>query len=201
MSASGQKQTNKSILNTEYGGMNDCLYELYYYTRNEEHKLAAEKFDDPDLYEIITSGNKNTLAKRHANATIPKFVGAIKRYEVLSETGQATEEDEAYFEYAKKFLELVAADHSYITGGVSDMEHFRDDNAQDSTRTQCNNESCCAYNLLKLARELFKITGERKYADYYETTLRNAIMGAINTENGATSYFSPMATGYLRDIW
>lgn len=78
------------------------------------------------------------------------------------------------------------------------MEHFRDDNAQDSTRTQCNNESCCAYNLLKLARELFKITGERKYADYYETTLRNAIMGAINTENGATSYFSPMATGYFK---
>lgn len=192
------KQTNKSILYTEYGGMNDCLYELYYYTRNEEHKLAAEKFDDPDLYEVITSGNKNTLAKRHANATIPKFVGAIKRYEVLSETGEATEEDKAYFEYAKKFFELVVADHSYITGGVSDMEHFRDDNAQDSTRTQCNNESCCAYNLLKLARELFKITGERKYADYYDTTLRNAIMGAINTENGATSYFSPMATGYFK---
>ena len=42
------------------------------------------------------------------------------------------------------------------------------------------------------------ITGNVKYADYYETTLRNAIMGAINTENGTTSYFTPMATGYFK---
>mgnify|MGYP002509058415 CR=1 FL=1 len=106
----------------------------------------------------------------------------IKRFEVLSEMGEATDEDYAYFEYAKEFFDIVVNEHAYITGGVSDMEHFRDGCKQDDTRTQCNNESCCAYNLLKLSRELYKITGERKYADYYENTLRNAIMGAVNPD-------------------
>lgn len=192
------QSVNNRILGTEYGGMNDCMYELYSYTKNEHHKLAAEKFDDPALYKTITSGKKNTLSRRHANTTIPKFVGAIKRYEVLTELGQASAEDAEYFEYAKKFFDLVVSEHSYITGGVSDMEHFRDDGAKDDTRTQCNNESCCAYNLLKLARELYKVTGERKYADYYENTLRNAIMGAIDVSNGSTTYFTPMATGYFK---
>ena len=85
--------TTNRILGTEYGGMNDCLYELYYYTRNTHHRDAAHKFDDPNLYRTITSGNKNTLSGRHANATIPKFVGAIKRYEVLTALGEATAED------------------------------------------------------------------------------------------------------------
>lgn len=190
------KQVNSRILGTEYGGMNDCLYELYSYTKNEHHKLAAEKFDDPDLYKTICSTTK--LSPRHANTTIPKFVGSIKRFEVLSEMGEATDEDYDYFEYAKQFFDIVVNEHAYITGGVSDMEHFRDACKQDDTRTQCNNESCCAYNLLKLSRELYKITGERKYADYYENTLRNAIMGAINPEDGSTTYFTPMATGYFK---
>ncbi len=190
------KQVRSRIMGMEYGGMNDCMYELYSYTKNEHHRLAAEKFDDPDLYKTICSTTK--LSPRHANTTIPKFVGSIKRFEVLSEMGEATDEDYAYFEYAKEFFDIVVNEHAYITGGVSDMEHFRDGCKQDDTRTQCNNESCCAYNLLKLSRELYKITGERKYADYYENTLRNAIMGAVNPEDGSTTYFTPMATGYFK---
>ena len=52
--------------------------------------------------------------------------------------------------------------------------------------------------MLKLAKELFKATRKKEYADYYETTLRNAIMGAVKTESGAASYFTPMATGYYK---
>ena len=51
---------------------------------------------------------------------------------------------------------------------------------------------------IKLAKELFKATRKKEYADYYETTLRNAIMGAVKTESGAASYFTPMATGYYK---
>ncbi len=186
------------ILGTEYGGMNDCLYDLYSYTGNPNHLEAAHMFDDPKLYANITSGKKDTLKGKHANATIPKFMGAVKRYEVLTKRGEATEEDKDYLDYAEKFWNLVVDKHAFITGGVSDMEHFRGDNMLDVTRTQCNCESCCAFNLLKIARELYKITGGKKYADYYENTLRNAIMGAIETGNGSTTYFTPMATGYFK---
>lgn len=148
--------TQARISYTEYGGMNDCMYELYKITGNTHFRDAAHKFDDPGLYKTILSGNSNTLNKRHANTTIPKFVGALNRYVALTERGETlTEDDKAYLGYAEDFWKLVVEKHAFITGSVSDMEHFKEDHAQDSIRTQCNCESCCVHNMLKLSKELF----------------------------------------------
>ncbi len=190
--------TQNRILSTEYGGMNDCLYELYALTGNTDYRDAAHMFDDPALYKKITGESEDTLAGRHANATIPKFLGALNRYKTLKATNELTVEDEEYLTYVEDFWNLVITEHSYATGGTSEMEHFRKDEVQDSVRSATNCESCCAHNLLRMSRELFMITGDVKYADYYETTLRNAIMGAIDANTGAFSYFTPMATGYFK---
>lgn len=191
-------KTNQKVLETEYGGMNDCLYELYSYSHNKHHLEAAQKFDEKTLFLMAAKGEKNCLDGRHANTQIPKFIGAIKRYNVLKQLGEAKQEDEAYLVDAEKFFEMVVKRHSFVTGGISVMEHFRKDYHLDEIRTQTNCESCCAHNMLKLAKELFKATRKKEYADYYETTLRNAIMGAVKTESGAASYFTPMATGYYK---
>jgi len=191
-------KTNQKVLETEYGGMNDCLYELYSYSRNKHHLEAAQKFDEKALFLMAAKGEKNCLDGKHANTQIPKFIGAIKRYNVLKQLGEAKQEDEAYLVDAEKFFEMVVKRHSFVTGGISVMEHFRKDYHLDEIRTQTNCESCCAHNMLKLAKELFKATRKKEYADYYETTLRNAIMGAVKTESGAASYFTPMATGYYK---
>ena len=189
-------KTNQKVLETEYGGMNDCLYELYSYSHNKHHLEAAQKFDEKALFLMAAKGEKNCLDGKHANTQIPKFIGAIKRYNVLKQLGEAKQEDEAYLVDAEKFFEMVVKRHSFVTGGISVMEHFRKDYHLDRTQTNC--ESCCAHNMLKLAKELFKATRKKEYADYYETTLRNAIMGAVKTESGAASYFTPMATGYYK---
>ena len=182
-------KTNQKVLETEYGGMNDCLYELYSYSHNKHHLEAAQKFDEKALFLMAAKGEKNCLDGKHANTQIPKFIGAIKRYNVLKQLGEAKQEDEAYLADAEKFFEMVVKRHSFITGGISVMEHFRKDYHLDEIRTQTNCESCCAHNMLKLAKELFKATRKKEYADYYETTLRNAIMGAVKTESGATGYY------------
>lgn len=191
-------KTNQKVLETEYGGMNDCLYELYSYSHNKHHLEAAQKFDEKALFLMAAKSEKNCLDGKHANTQIPKFIGAIKRYNVLKQLGEAKQEDEAYLADAEKFFGMVVKRHSFITGGISVMEHFRKDYHLDEIRTQTNCESCCAHNMLKLAKELFKATRKKEYADYYETTLRNAIMGAVKTESGAASYFTPMATGYYK---
>ena len=191
-------KTNQKVLETEYGGMNDCLYELYSYSHNKHHLEAAQKFDEKALFLMAAKGEKNCLDGKHANTQIPKFIGAIKRYNVLKQLGEAKQEEEAYLVDAEKFFEMVVKRHSFVTGGISGMAHFRKDYHLDEIRTQTNCESCCAHNMLKLAKELFKATRKKEYADYYETTLRNAIMGAVKTESGAASYFTPMATGYYK---
>ena len=191
--------TQSRVLGIEYGGMNDCLYELYKYTGKEEHIEAAHMFDETALFEKVLKGGSNVLSGKHANTTIPKFLGALNRYSALKAQGDTlTAEDEKYLSYAEAFWTMVVEKHAFITGGVSDMEHFRTDNSLDASRTQCNCESCCAYNMLKISRALYQITGDKKYMDYYEQTLRNAIMGAIDTDNGTTTYFTPMATGYYK---
>ena len=190
----------RRVLGIEYGGMNDCLYELYKYSGNLNHAEAAEKFDETWLFDAVLEGKENVLNGRHANTQIPKFVGALNRYRALNGVvidGKAVDAS-LYLEYVEAFWDTVVNKHTYITGGNSEWEHFGMDNILDAERTQCNCETCNTYNMLKMTRELYKITGKRKYADYYETTFLNAIISSINPETGMTTYFQPMATGYFK---
>ncbi len=188
------------VLGVEYGGMNDCLYELYKcakadgYANADHFTIAAHCFDEDDLFEKVLAGEKNVLNGRHANCTIPKFIGALNRYRALCD-----EEDvDKYLQYAESFWTLVVDKHTYITGGNSECEFFGADNILDAERSHCNCETCNTHNMLKLTRELYRITGDKKYADYYETTFINAIMASVNEDTGMTTYFQPMATGFFK---
>jgi len=186
-------ETQATVLAVEYGGMNEAMYDLYKYTKDESHAEAAHAFDEMALFEAVHGGN-DILNGKHANTTIPKFLGALYRY--ISRGHK--EEDRFYLEAAERFFDMVLAGHSYVTGGNSEWEHFGEPKVLDAERTNCNCETCNTYNMLKLARELFKITKDKKYADFYENTFVNAIMSSQNPETGMTMYFQPMATGYFK---
>ncbi len=179
------------VLAIEYGGMNDCLYELYIETGRAEFAEAAARFDEEDLFHRIADG-KDILAGKHANTTIPKFLGALNRYIALGES------ESFYFIAAKSFFDIVTQNHTYVTGGNSEWEHFRTPGTLGKERTQCNCESCNTHNMLKLAERLFMVTGDKRYMDYYERTLLNAVLGSQNPETGMTMYFQPMAAGYFK---
>lgn len=178
-----------TVLNVEYGGMNDALYELYKFTNNDNHLSAAHSFDEMTLFEPLYKG-EDVLNGKHANTTIPKIIGALNRYRVTGE--------EYYLQVAANFWEIVIENHTYITGGNSEWEHFGESKILDAERTNCNCETCNTYNMLKLSRELFKATGDTKYVDYYENAFINAILSSQNPETGMTTYFQPMATGYFK---
>ena len=52
--------------------------------------------------------------------------------------------------------------------------------------------------MTKLTRDLFKVTGDVKYADFYERIHINEILASMNPETGMTTYFKPMGTGYFK---
>lgn len=196
-------EEKERVLRIEYGGMNDCLYELYMICKEEglsnaEHiKIAAQAFDEVSLFEkIIKYNNKepgfeDVLNNHHANCTIPKFVGALNGYKATGDT--------TLLQAAQAFWELVVNHHTYITGGNSECEHFGKDDILDLERSNCNCETCNTHNMLKFTKELFMLTGEIKYADFYERTYLNAIMASVNAETGMTAYFQPMATGCFKN--
>lgn len=185
------QETKNIVLSVEYGGMNDCLYELYEITGDNRFLQAGHQFDENSLFEPIHQG-KDILNGRHANTTIPKILGALKRYTV---SGKA---EIFYLEMAQSFWDMVVEHHTYVTGGNSEWEHFGRPDILDGERTACNCETCNTYNMLKLSKLLYEITGEHKYADYYANTSLNAILSSQNPETGMTMYFQPMATGYFK---
>ena len=194
------RETRKTVLSVEFGGMNDVMYELYDITHNDKYAIAAHFFDAKDLYELVLSGASNALNDKHANTTIPKFIGALNRYLTCNGkiiNGEIVDASK-YLEYAKAFWDMVVERHSYITGANSEWEHFGLDYVLDSERTNANNETCNVYNMLKLSRTLFEITGDVKYADYYENAYINSILSSQNPETGMTTYFQPMANGYFK---
>lgn len=187
-----------TVLNIEYGGMNDCLYDLYKLTGKKEHAIAAHLFDEETLFEKVlhAKAGEHALNNLHANTTIPKFLGALNRYIALR--NDSSVDVDIYLGYAKAFWSLVINDHTYITGDNSEWEHFGQDGVLDSERTVANCETCNAYNMLKLTKRLYMVTGDVKYADYYENTFLNTILSSQNPETGMTTYFQPMATGYFK---
>ncbi len=196
---SGQK--NK-MLKVEYGGMAEALYELYDITGKPEYRICADGFIENDLFSELANGN-DVLAGRHANTTIPKVIGALKKYTVLNESTKLSDNEkkelEMYYRAAVNFFDMVTEGHSYVTGGNSVNEHFKKPNTvseyyQDS-ETQ---ETCNEYNMLKLAKELFLLTKDKKYADYYEKAYINVILAAQNPKTGEMTYFQPMGTGYSK---
>jgi MYXO-CTERM domain-containing protein len=190
--ATGWSASAKStVLGQEYGGLNDALYELYKYTNSANHLTVAHIFDDTGLFTTLAAGTDN-LSGRHANMTIPKFVGALNRYRTVGAS------ESAYLNAASGFFGVVLKDHTYVTGGNSEDEHFHAPNMLDQYRDNVNNETCNAYNMSKLTHDLFKTTGDVKYANFYEKIHINEILSSMNPDTGMTTYFKPMGTGYFK---
>ena len=197
---SWDEKAHACILGNEYGGMNDIMYELYLATGDERYAVAAHAFDEENLFDDILTDRHNVLTGRHANTTIPKIIGALRRYQVCDGKVIGGEKVDAarYLEVAKVFWNNVMEHHTYHTGGNSEWEHFREDDSLDQKRTNANCETCNVYNMLKMTKVLFKVTGERKYADYLENAFLNHILASQNPETGMTTYFQSMATGYFK---
>lgn len=210
-----------NMLSTEYGGMNDALYqvaEIAGTTSDKKKALeAAHLFDETSLFQSLADG-KDVLNGKHANTTIPKLTGAMQRYVAYTsdqELYDSLSSDEQgkltslYLKAARNFWDIVVNHHTYVNGGNSQSEHFHvsDQTWKDATANgdpangggyQNNStvETCNEHNMLRLTRLLFQVTKQAKYSEYYEHTFINSIVASQNPETGMTEYFQPMKAGY-----
>lgn len=201
------------LLTIEYGGMNDALYQLFEITGDPRHARAAHLFDEVPLFRSIARG-KDVLPGLHANATIPKFIGALQRVVAYATHPAAlaalSEADRAdltavYLRAAVRFWEIVSVHHTYANGDNSGCEHFHDPDhlftdaaGGDEMPNACSSETCNAYNMLKLTRMLLGITASPRLADWYGTTFRSAILPSQNPVTGMSTYYQAMKAGYSK---
>jgi uncharacterized protein len=178
------------ILDREFGGMNEVLYNLYDVTRNEAYATLAHRFDHPRIFDPLAQG-RDELKGLHSNTQIPKIIGAARRYEITGER--------RYREIAEFFWGQVTGHRAYCTGGTSNLERWNmEPDRLASELSSMTQECCCTYNLLKLTRHLYTWNAEARYADYYERAFFNGVLGTMNPEDGMTVYYVPLAPGYWK---
>ena len=182
----------QAVLTTEYGGMNDILYKLAAVTGEDRWAAAGDRFTKKAFFNPLGL-RRDELRGLHVNTHIPQVLGAAVRYELSS--------DSRFRDVAEYFYQIVTGGHAYVTGGSSNGEGWLTGYgrlAEELKRSTDTAECCCAYNMLKLARQLYGWTGDARYFDYYERTLLNHRLGTIYPESGATMYYLSHTPGAFK---
>ncbi|HEX3718925.1 MAG TPA: beta-L-arabinofuranosidase domain-containing protein [Verrucomicrobiae bacterium] len=175
----------QAMLQTEQGGMNEALANLYGLTGEKKYLEMSLRFNHHRVIDPLEAG-QDKLTGLHANTQIPKFIGLARQYEL---TG-----DEKLAAGASNFWETVVRHRSYVIGGDSDGEMFTPTNSLSHMGSNTT-ETCNSYNMLKLTRHLFCWDPRPEYADYYERALCNHILASQNPETGMMCYYVPLRAG------
>lgn len=174
------------MLGCEYGGINESLAELSTVTGQAKYLDLAKKFFDHRNLDPIVAG-QDKLAGTHSNTQVPKILGLAR----MSDTKDGGD----YRKAVKFFFDTVVENHTYVIGGNSDHEYFTTPRKLNEELTTNTAETCCTYNMMKLARQLFEWEPDIKYLDYYERAHLNQILASQNPKTGGVTYFFPLVTG------
>lgn len=178
------------VLEADYGGMSEALYDLYAATGREVYADAAHRFDDARFLDPLIEG-RDELQGLRVSAQISRILGALRRFEL---TG-----DRRYWRAAFIFWRQVTEQRAYSTGGVGNFGRWRTEPGRFATELSAETqECCCTYDMLRLTRRLFALHPVGSYPDYHERALFNAVLGAINPQDGMTMYYAPLASGYWK---
>ena len=186
------------MLNTEFGGMNEVMLDLYADAGDERWLKASRYFFHRDFVEPLAE-KQNILPGKHGNTQVPKMLGELMRYVY---TGDKASGDAARF-----FFDTVVADHSFATGGHGYDEYFGppdklsdqiDGNKQRSGSLRTA-ETCNIYNMLKMTRDPVRAGTGQRYADFHERALFNHILASIDPQDGRVCYMVPVGPGVTHE--
>src|ERR1035437_5414172 len=180
----------QSILNVEYGGMDEIYADAYQMTGDQKYMTAAKRYSHRQILDPLSQGIDN-LDNKHANTQIPKIVG----FERIAELSH----DPKYGKAGSFFWETVTTNRSLAFGGNSRREHFPNpESCTDFVNDVDGPETCNSNNMLKLTEDLFRVHADAKYADYYERTIYNHILSSQHPEHGGYVYFTSARPRHYR---
>ena len=178
-------QTQK-MLNTEFGGMNEVLADLYADTGDARWLKLSYRFEHRAVLQPLKR-HQDPLAGIHGNTQVPKVMGNLARY---AYTG-----DPADGYAASYFWDQIVEHHSFATGGHGKDEYFGPADKLSDQVDGRTAETCNVYNLIKMERALFALWPDDHYVEFQERALFNHILGSMDPEDGRTCYMVPVGRG------
>jgi len=176
----------QQMLNTEFGGMNEVLVDLYADTGDDRWLDLSHKFEHIAFIQPLQRHQDN-LAGKHGNTQVPKLIGSADRFAYAG--------NPADLMAASFFWDRVVQHHSFATGGHGKDEYFGPPDRLSDRIDGRTAETCNIYNMLKLTRRMFSLMPDAHYADFHERALFNHIMASIDPEDGRTCYMVPVGRG------
>jgi DUF1680 family protein len=179
----------QQILMIEFGGIAETLYHLAAETRDPRWGRVGDRFQKRSFINPLAL-RRDELRGLHVNTHIPQAIAAARRYEISG--------DMRFHDVADYFFDEVVGARAYVTGGTSNAEAWLAQprrlaaELRQSTNTA---ECCCAYNMLRLARQLYTWKPSPSYFDYYERVLLNHRIGTIRPNVGTTQYYLSLTSG------
>ncbi len=180
----------QKMLNTEFGGMNEVLADLYADTGNERWLGLSRKFEHRAIVEPLKR-HIDILPGKHGNTQVPKLIGSADRFAYAGDAGDIIA--------ASFFWDRVVHHHSFATGGHGKDEYFGKPDMLSDRIDGRTAETCNVYNMLKLTRRLFSLRPDAHYAEFHERALFNHILASIDPEDGRTCYMVPVGQGVRRE--
>jgi len=190
--ASKSEEHMQDILNTEFGGMAEVLYNLSAATNNDRWAKAGDRFTKKVFLNPLAM-HRDELRGLHTNTHIPQVIAAARRYEISGDT--------RFRDAADFFFYTVSTGRTYVTGGTSNGEGWLTQPgylAHELKLSPATAECCCSYNMLKLARRLYSWDPDPRYFDYCERTLLNHRIGTVQPKTGHTQYYLSLTPGAWR---
>lgn len=178
------------MLNTEHGGMNEVLADLYADTRDARWLALSRRFEHRAFTDALKRHQDN-LAGKHGNCQIPKLIGSAVRYRHAG--------DPADLLAAAFFWDRVTQHHTYATGGNGQSEYFGPPDQLGARVDGRTCESCNDYNMLKLTRQLFAIRPDAFIADFHERALFNHVLASFDPDGVRMSYMVPVGRGVQQE--
>jgi uncharacterized protein len=179
----------QAILNIEFGGIAESFYHLAAATKEPRWGKVADKFQKRSFLNPLAL-RRDELRGLHVNTHIPQVIAAARRYEV---TG-----DLRFHDVADYFFETVSQGRTYVTGGTSNAEAWLATPrrlAAELNQSVNTQECCCAYNMMRLVRYLYRWRPDPAYFDYYDRVLLNHRIGTIRPKVGTTQYYLSLTPG------
>lgn len=187
--ASKSEAQMQQILTIEFGGIAETMYHLSAATNEDRWARVGDRFQKKSFINPLAA-RQDQLRGLHVNTHIPQVIAAARRYEISG--------DPRFRDVAEYFFYEVSTARSYVTGGTSNAEAWLAPPRRLAAELKLSvntAECCCAYNMLKLARQLYSWNPDPRYFDYYERVLLNHRIGAIRPQSGLTQYYLSLSPG------
>jgi hypothetical protein len=176
----------QKMLNTEFGGMNEVLADLYADTGDKRWLALSYRFEHHAVLDPLKN-HQDRLAGLHANTQVPKLLGSLARFTYVGDAGDGFA--------AGFFWDQVVQHHAFATGGFGKDEYFGPPDKLSDFIDGRTAETCNVYNMLKMTRLLFALRPDAHYAEYLERAVFNHMLASLDPQDGRMCYMVPVGRG------